>query len=83
MLITALGLAWAAAVSPGVARFAWPWSLPPMRADLVWNYLVAGTMHTVNAAGYLVGALLMLALPRRFDARGLLLAGGIVAALLP
>lgn len=40
-------------------------------------------MHTVNAAGYLVGALLMLALPRRFDARGLLLAGGIVAALLP
>jgi predicted MFS family arabinose efflux permease len=50
----------------------------------IWSgHLVAGTMHTVNAAGYLVGALLMPALPRRFDARGLLLAGGIVAALLP
>ena len=28
-----------------------------MRADLGWSYFVAGAMNTVNAAGYLVGAL--------------------------
>jgi len=82
VLMTALGLALAAAVSLGVARFAYALLLPPMRADLGWSYLVAGTMNTVNAGGYLAGALLMPALLRSLDARRLMLWGGLAAALL-
>ena len=29
-----------------------------MRADLGWSYFTGGAMNTVNAAGYLVGALI-------------------------
>jgi predicted MFS family arabinose efflux permease len=81
-LRTALALSLAAAVSLGTARFAYALLLPPMRADLGWSYFTAGAMNTVNAAGYLLGALLMPRLLRRFDARALMLAGGAAAALL-
>ncbi len=56
-LSTAAALALGAAVSLGLARFSYALLLPPMRADLGWSYLTAGAMNTVNAAGYLVGAL--------------------------
>ncbi len=78
----ALALALAAAVSLGTARFAYALLLPPMRADLGWSYFTAGAMNTVNAAGYLAGALLLPRLLRRFDARTVMLAGGAAAALL-
>jgi predicted MFS family arabinose efflux permease len=78
----ALALALAAAVSLGLSRFSYALLLPPMRADLGWSYFVAGAMNTLNAAGYLAGALLMPALLRRVDARTALLAGGAAAALL-
>lgn len=81
-LAAALGLALAAGVSLGLARFAYALLLPPMRADLGWSYLTAGAMNTANAAGYLLGALAMPAALRRFDARRLMLAGGAVAAVL-
>ena len=71
----AAALALGAAVSLGLARFAYALVLPPMRADLGWSYTTAGAMNTLNAAGYLVGAL---ALPRalaRIDARRLFLGG--------
>ena len=81
--MAAAALALAAAVSLGLARFSYALLLPPMRADLGWSYLTAGAMNTVNAAGYLVGALLA---PRWFakhDPRTVLLAGmGGTAALL-
>ncbi len=77
----AIGLALAAAVSLGMARFSYALLLPAMRADLGWTYLTAGAMNTVNAAGYLAGALLMPRLLRRVDARSVLLAGGAWAAL--
>ena len=54
---TALALALGAAVSLGLARFSYAVLLPPMRADLGWSYFTAGAMNTVNAAGYLAGAL--------------------------
>jgi predicted MFS family arabinose efflux permease len=75
-LAVAFALALAAAVSLGLARFSYALLLPPMRADLGWSYLTAGAMNTVNAAGYLVGALLMPGWLRRFGARRALLAGG-------
>ena len=81
-LATACGLALAAAVSLGLARFSYALLLPPMRADLGWSYFVGGAMNTANAVGYLLGAL---AAPRwlaRHDARRLLLGGGWASALL-
>jgi predicted MFS family arabinose efflux permease len=74
-LKTAAALALGAAVSLGLARFAYALLLPPMRADLGWSYTTAGAMNTLNAAGYLIGAL---ALPRalaHIDARRLFLGG--------
>jgi len=79
---SALALALAAAVSLGTARFAYALLLPPMRADLGWSYFTAGAMNTVNAAGYLVGALALPRLLRRVDARSVMLLGGGAAALL-
>ncbi len=81
-IVVAFALALAAAVSLGLSRFSYALLLPPMRADLGWSYLTAGAMNTVNAAGYLVGALAMPLALRRHGARRLLLAGGIGAALL-
>jgi len=81
-LWTAAALALGAAVSLGLARFSYALLLPPMRADLGWSYLTAGAMNTVNAAGYLVGALLAPRWLARHDARALMLAGMVVAALL-
>lgn len=81
-LAVALALALAAAVSLGLARFSYALLLPPMRTDLGWSYLTAGAMNTVNAAGYLAGALLTPAWLRRFGARPTLLAGGAGAGLL-
>ena len=81
-LVVALALALAAAVSLGLARFSYALLLPPMRLDLGWNYLTAGAMNTVNAAGYLAGALLTPLGLRRFGARRVLLGGGMVAAVL-
>jgi MFS family permease len=81
-LLAAAALALAAAVSLGLARFSYALLLPPMRADLGWSYFTAGAMNTVNAGGYLVGALLAPPALRRFDARAVMLAGGALAALL-
>lgn len=81
-LLAALALALGAAVSLGLARFAYALLLPAMRADLGWSYFTAGAMNTVNAAGYLAGALLAPRALARWDARRLLLAGGWGSALL-
>jgi predicted MFS family arabinose efflux permease len=78
---TSLALALAAAVSLGIARFSYGLLVPGMRADLGWSWATAGAMNTVNAAGYLLGALALPALLRRFDARAVMLAGGALAAL--
>ncbi|GAA4343113.1 YbfB/YjiJ family MFS transporter [Variovorax defluvii] len=75
----ALALSMGAAVSLGITRFSYGLLLPPMRADLDWSYALAGAMNTANAAGYLVGALMMPALMRRID-HGRLLVGGCVLA---
>ena len=69
-------------MSLGLARFSYALLLPPMRADLGWSYLTAGMMNTVNALGYLFGALLVPRLLRRYSPRGLLLAGSAATAVL-
>lgn len=76
----AMVLALAAAISLGVTRFSYGLLLPAMRADLGWSYTLAGAMNTVNALGYLLGALSMPKLLRRFDAVQILLFGAASAS---
>ncbi len=80
VLWQALALALGAAVSLGLARFSYALLLGPMRDDLGWTYFTAGVMNTVNAAGYLLGALLMPGWITRHGARSALVGGGVAAA---
>ena len=77
----ALILSLGAAVSLGVTRFAYGLLLPPMRESLEWSYTLAGAMNTANAAGYLLCALLMPRLLRRWPPGAVLRMGMALAAL--
>ena len=59
-------LSLAPTVGLGIGRFAYALVLPDMRDALIWSYSAAGFMNTINAAGYLVGALLAARMIRRF-----------------
>src|SRR5437763_6656790 len=50
-------LSLAPTIGLGIGRFAYALVLPDMREDLGWSYSAAGFMNTINAVGYLVGAL--------------------------
>jgi predicted MFS family arabinose efflux permease len=50
----------------GIGRFAYSLVLPDMRDALGWSYSAAGFMNTINAAGYLAGALMASRFIRRF-----------------
>jgi len=79
--LLALAISLGAAVSLGMSRFSYALLLQPMRDDLGWTYLLAGAMNTGNAFGYFLGALLSVALMRRFGAHRMLLAGSLATAL--
>ena len=79
--LTIVGLAMAPAIGLGIGRFAYALVLPDMRAALHWTYAEAGFMNTVNAAGYLIGALAAAPLAARFGLMRVLV-GGSVAVLL-
>jgi predicted MFS family arabinose efflux permease len=53
-------------VGLGIGRFAYSLVLPDMRDSLGWSYSAAGFMNTINAAGYLLGALLASRFIRHF-----------------
>jgi predicted MFS family arabinose efflux permease len=59
-------LSLAPTVGLGIGRFAYSLVLPDMRDTLGWSYSAAGFMNTVNAAGYLAGAMAAATLIRRF-----------------
>jgi predicted MFS family arabinose efflux permease len=59
-------LSLAPTVGLGIGRFAYALVLPDMRDALSWSYSAAGFMNTVNAAGYLAGALVAARLIRRY-----------------
>jgi predicted MFS family arabinose efflux permease len=61
-----LTLSLAPIVGLGIGRFAYSLVLPDMRDTLGWSYSAAGFMNTINAAGYLVGALLASRMIKRF-----------------
>src|SRR5829696_1781142 len=59
-------LSLAPTVGLGIGRFAYALVLPDMRDALGWSYSAAGFMNTINAVGYLAGALLASRMIRRF-----------------
>jgi predicted MFS family arabinose efflux permease len=64
LLILMLSLA--PAIGLGIGRFVYSLVLPDMRDSLQWSYSSAGFMNTVNAAGYLLGALAASGLGKRY-----------------
>jgi predicted MFS family arabinose efflux permease len=63
----------------GIGRFAYSLVLPDMRDSLGWSYSAAGFMNTINAAGYLAGALIASALVKRFGLSAVVRWGTIAA----
>src|SRR3981189_3078518 len=59
-------LSLAPTIGLGIGRFAYSLVLPDMRDALGWSYSAAGFMNTINAAGYLAGALIASKLIKRF-----------------
>ena len=59
-------LSLAPTVGLGIGRFAYSLVLPDMRDTLGWSYSAAGFMNTINAAGYLAGALVASKLIKRY-----------------
>ncbi len=73
-----LTLSLSATVSLGIGRFAYALVLPDMRDSLHWSYSAAGFMNTINAAGYLAGALAASSLVRRIGWSAALRGGTLV-----
>jgi predicted MFS family arabinose efflux permease len=61
-----LVLSLAPTIGLGIGRFAYSLVLPDMRDALGWSYSAAGFLNTINAAGYLAGALMASGLINRF-----------------
>ena len=80
LLTLAVALSLGAAVSLGITRFAYGLLLPTMRVDLGWSYTLAGAMNTLNAVGYLLGALATPWLLKRFTPVSLLVLGSLLAS---
>jgi predicted MFS family arabinose efflux permease len=59
-------LSLAPTIGLGIGRFAYALVLPDMREQLLWSYSAAGFMNTINAVGYLAGALTASPLIKRF-----------------
>ena len=59
-------LSLAPTIGLGIGRFAYALVLPDMRDALGWSYSAAGFMNTINAVGYLAGALMASRLIKRF-----------------
>src|SRR5437588_9984027 len=59
-------LSLAPTIGLGIGRFAYALVLPDMRDSLGWSYSAAGFLNTINAVGYLMGALLASRAIQRF-----------------
>lgn len=72
---SAWALSGGSAVAVGFARFGYALILPAMRTDLALNYAQAGWLNTVNALGYLLGAVLAIYFVARLGNRRLFMWG--------
>jgi len=80
-ILTAIALSFAAAIALGLSRFSYGLLLPPMRADLSWSYLLAGTLNTSNAVGYLLGVLLTPRIMRTTGVWNFMVIGSVLASI--
>ena len=74
-------LSLAPAIGLGVGRFAYSLVLPDMRDALHWSYSSAGFMNTINAGGYLAGALVAARLSRRYGLFAVVRAGTVACVI--
>jgi predicted MFS family arabinose efflux permease len=81
VLYLSFALSLAAAVSIGITRFSYGLLLPPMRSDLGWSYSTAGTVNTINALGYFLGAMVTPIILKRAGGVTLLLFGMFLSSL--
>ncbi|NKB55539.1 MAG: YbfB/YjiJ family MFS transporter [Alphaproteobacteria bacterium] len=79
LICFALGLS--ATVAVGLARFAYALILPAMRESFAWSYVEAGALNAVNAAGYLVGALVASRIIAKFGTVPTFIAGTAITSL--
>ena len=70
-----LGLLLGVTVTNGFARFAYGLLLPAMQTQMDWNYAQAGWLNTVNAFGYIFGAIATMFLVQRFSPEKLFVIG--------
>lgn len=80
LVLLIAGLTAASGAVNGLGRFAYALVLPTMRADLHWSYATAGLLNTVNALGYLAGALIAAPVAARLGQRRALLIALVVSA---
>jgi predicted MFS family arabinose efflux permease len=65
----AFGLAFGPAAAQGFSRFGYALLVPGIRADLGWSFAQAGGVASANAAGYLIGALILTRIAQRIGLR--------------
>jgi MFS family permease len=70
-----IGLVLGVTVTNAFARFTYGLLLPAMQAEMNWNYLQASWLGTINALGYIVGAVFTLLLVQKFPSKYLFAAG--------
>jgi MFS family permease len=70
-----IGLVLGVTVTNAFARFTYGLLLPAMQAEMHWNYLQAGWLGTINALGYIAGAVLTLLLVQKLPSKYLFAAG--------
>ena len=76
----AMGLSFGTIIGTSLVRFSYALFVPAMRADLGWSYLVLGAMNTAHAAGYLIGALTLSMVIRRFSSWLSFVVGGVLCS---
>ena len=59
-----VGLLLGVTITNGFARFAYGLLLPAMQIEMGWNYSQAGWLSTINAFGYILGAILTMIMVR-------------------
>ena len=66
-----IGLLLGVTITNGFARFAYGLLLPAMQVEMAWNYSQAGWLSTINAFGYILGAILTMIMVRKISSQKL------------
>ena len=66
-----VGLLLGVTITNGFARFAYGLLLPAMQLEMGWNYSQAGWLSTINAFGYIFGAILTMIMVRKIASQKL------------